>query len=283
MNTGLTRFYTPRFANRKLLLRFQFHVEIVITHSRKFKFYPIYKPLKFICRFRINGRGGGGNTKESIIFDEELQNIFERLEEGKVIRSLNFSTFFHVKLSDFLSSLPPSIPFYFRPEYIFIAASSTRRHGVKTSIKTVMRKKPAGFSLENFFPENSSWIYGACQLIRQYFLPDPRAKRIPRYPPLSTRKLPAAPFLRLSTRLLSSFSFAHRPARSRLLPLAALESLARSRVSRSSRPHERMIASLIGGLATRKRYGNTISTGERSALINTLRVLRSRQVARSLP
>lgn len=98
---------------------------------------------------------------------------------------------------------------------------------------------------------------------------------------LCTRKLSTAPYLRLSTRLLSSFSFAHRSTRSRLLPLA-LESLARSRILHSSRPHERMIASLIGGLATRKRYGNTISTRERSALINTLRVLRSRQVARSL-
>lgn len=147
-----------------------------------------------------------------------------------------------------------------------------------------MRKNSAGFSLENFFPENSSWIYGACQLIRQYFLPDPRAKRrIPRPDILlCARKLSVAPYLRLSTRLLS-FSFAHRSTRSRLLLLPpALESLARSRILHSSRPYERMIASLIGGLATRKRYGNTISTRERSALINTLPVLCSQQVTRSL-
>lgn len=123
----------------------------------------------------------------------------------------------------------------------------------------------------------------ACQLIRQYFLPDPRAN-IPRPGILrSLRELSAAPFLRLSTRLLSSFSFVYRPSRSWLLPLALESFAAVSSVQpRSSHPYERMIASLIGGLATRKRYGNTISTRERSALINTLRVLGSRQVARSL-
>jgi len=122
----------------------------------------------------------------------------------------------------------------------------------------------------------------ACQLIRQYFLPDPRAN-IPRPGILRSLRELSAPFLRLSTRLLSSFSFVYRPSRSRLLPLALESFAAVSSVQpRSSHPYERMIASLIGGLATRKRYGNTISTRERSALINTLRVLGSRQVARSL-
>lgn len=158
-----------------------------------------------------------------------------------------------------------------------------RRSGVHFSVKpqleTVVRKKSGFLVRKKSLPENSSWIHARVNLFANTFsriLSTPRAKHSSaRYPPLSTRELSAAPFLRLSTRLLSSSSFAHRPARSRL-PLRTRifcgRELACSRVLCSSRPHERMIASLIDKLATRKCYGNTISVGERSTLINTFRV-----------
>lgn len=147
-----------------------------------------------------------------------------------------------------------------------------------------MRKKSANFSLEKFLKiHRRSTHVSTYSPIRRYFLPDPEhSSRETFLGPVSSalyeralsRPVPKVIYPTSLIVFLRPLSCSISAAASRTRIFCGRE-LACGRILRSSRPHERMIASLIGRLTTRKRYGNTISVRERSTLINTLRVPRS--------
>lgn len=114
----------------------------------------------------------------------------------------------------FLKSMFPytndGLAYSFWSKYIFIVTAIVRSLIQReTSIKIVMRKSRR-VSLQKFSPENVVDLYARVSTCSpstfSRILSTPRTKHSStRYPPLPTRELSASLFLRLSTRLLSSY------------------------------------------------------------------------------